>query len=47
MFFDLNDNSILDKENLGPCTSGRLPAIVKWEVVSSNLYQANAQMRHN
>ena len=24
MFFDLNDNSILDKENL--CTAGRLPA---------------------
>ena len=26
MFFDLNDNSILDMENLGPCTAGRLPA---------------------
>ena len=22
MFFDLNDNSILDMENLGPCTAG-------------------------
>jgi len=26
MFFDLNDNLILDMENLGPCTAGRLPA---------------------
>ena len=27
MFFDLNDNSILDMENLnGPCTAGRLSA---------------------
>lgn len=44
MFFDLNDNSILDMENLRPCTAGRLPELVKWEVVSSNLYQANAQI---
>ena len=48
MFFDLDDNLILDMENLAPCTAEGLPAsIVKWEVVSSNLYQANAQIRHN
>lgn len=46
MFFDLNDNSILDMENLGPCTAGSDCQLVKWEVVSSNLYHANAQIRH-
>lgn len=46
MFFDLNDNLILEWKTLDLAQLEDCQ-LVKWEVVSSNLYQANAQIRHN